>query len=297
MNKLKQTQKDRVRQFMNFTNTSEKTAIYCLNQFDWKIDVASDMFFQNPDLFLRYDLANSSEGRQHHHHHHHSHHTSSSAHYMQDQHNSYPDRRKFEAVFSRYKASGKEDKISIDGVETLLADLQLDPDSILILIFAWKCRAATQCEFTREEFFRGLRELGADSIDRIDKLKTSLIRAEQELNSNPNQFKDLYQFTFDYAKNLLQKSLDLDLAIAYWKILLRTRFKYLDLWVEFLQANHKRAITRDTWNLLLDFSLMIDDTMSNYDEEGAWPVLIDEFVEYARRKIGVKAQEKQHDER
>lgn len=295
MNKLKQNQRDRVRQFMNFTDTNEKVAIYYLSQFDWQIDVATDMYYQNPDLFTRYDLANSSGGRQHH-----NHHTSSSAHYLQHQHNSassHLDRRKFEAMFVRYKGTGTEDKISIDGVESLLSDLELDPDSILVLILAWKCQAATQCEFTREEFYKGLRELGGDSIDRISKLKTCLMRAEQELNSNQNQFKDLYQFTFNYAKNLLQKSLDLELAIAYWNILLRNRFRFLDLWVEFLQANHKRAITRDTWNLLLDFSLMIDDTMSNYDEEGAWPVLIDEFVEYSRRKLKDQAQEQNHDDK
>ncbi|GIX97449.1 DCN1-like protein 1 [Caerostris extrusa] len=53
MHKLKYSQKEKVKQFITFTQTGEKTAIYCLSQHDWKLDVASDNYFQNPDIYYR----------------------------------------------------------------------------------------------------------------------------------------------------------------------------------------------------------------------------------------------------
>ena len=38
---------------MIFTQSSEKTAVSCLSQNDWKLDVATDNFFQNPELYIR----------------------------------------------------------------------------------------------------------------------------------------------------------------------------------------------------------------------------------------------------
>ena len=50
-NRLKSSQREKVRQFVALTETNESTAIRCLSQHDWRLDVASDSYFQYPERY------------------------------------------------------------------------------------------------------------------------------------------------------------------------------------------------------------------------------------------------------
>uniref|UniRef100_A0A7N0ZZ79 Defective in cullin neddylation protein n=1 Tax=Kalanchoe fedtschenkoi TaxID=63787 RepID=A0A7N0ZZ79_KALFE len=53
-----------------------------------------------------------------------------------------------------------------------------------------------------------------------------------------------------------------------------------------MQKNQRYNISEDTWKQVLAFSRCVHETLEGYDPEGAWPVLIDDFVEHMYRLSG-----------
>ena len=80
----------------------------------------------------------------------------------------------------------------------------------------------------------------------------------------------------------------LEIAIEFWKLLLADRWTNLEIWIEFLQEKYNKTIPKDTWNLLYDFIQDIGTDFTLYDENGAWPVIIDDFVVYGKEIAGIR---------
>lgn len=103
-------------------------------------------------------------------------------------------------------------------------------------------------------------------------------------STDPKFFKQVYQFTFTYNLADGSRVLPIEVATDYWRLLLSDKFSKLDDWIKFIEEVNQRAVTRDTWDMILEFCIYLDNNpnLEDYDEEGAWPSIIDEFVEYLR---------------
>ncbi|KAK8949022.1 hypothetical protein KSP39_PZI005092 [Platanthera zijinensis] len=240
MNKVGRGHRDKVQQFIAITGTSEKIALQSLKASDWHLEGAFDIFYSQSHI------------------------------------RAITDTRHLEELYRRYKDT-YADMILVDGISLLCNDLEVDPQDIVTLVVSWHMKAATMCEFSRQEFIGGLQSLGVDTIQKFRE-KIPSLRAELK---DDQKFREIYNFAFGWAKEKGQKSLSLETAIGMWQLLFAEKhWPLVDHWCDFLQVRHNKSITRDTWSQLLEFAKTIVPQLSNYDAEGAWPYLIDEFVEY-----------------
>ncbi|CAI5955781.1 unnamed protein product [Closterium sp. NIES-65] len=236
------------------------------------------------------------------------------------------------------------DLILVDGVSKLCEDLEVDPQDIVMLILSWHFKAATMCEYSKEEFMQGMQRLGVSSAG---ELKARLPALRSEINddlvggrgrgggkrgkggcvegdaqgkvagtamtvgslfaaaaahtlhshllllclqgsqvsgirhghwhvaaavrcfysrpsSSPSPSSLCPSAVSRYALQG-QKSLAFGTAIGMWQLLFTARpWRFVEHWCEYLQIT--------------------DPSLSSYDEEGAWPYLVDEFVSHLREE-------------
>ncbi|XP_066892165.1 DCN1-like protein 4 isoform X5 [Kogia breviceps] len=81
-----------------------------------------------------------------------------------------------------------------------------------------------------------------------------------------------------------QRSLDINTAKCMLGLLLGKIWPLFPVFHQFLEQSKYKVINKDQWCNVLEFSRTINLDLSNYDEDGAWPVLLDEFVEWYKDK-------------
>lgn len=246
---LTKPQRDRVAQFTAVTGAPTKAAIECLQAANWSVEGGIDHYYSSG-----YAAAAARTPR--------------------------VDRAALHQFYLAYK-DPDADAVLAEGIIRLCEDLGVDPEDVVLLVLSWHLGAGSMGEYTHDEFEAGMETLGVDSLAKL-KAKLPALRAELDA---PATFKDVYNYAYLFSREKGQKCVQLETAVAMWELLVPvSRWPRCPEWCAFVQEHHRRAVSRDTWTQLLDFMRNIEDDFSNYDENGAWPYLIDEFVEWVRSR-------------
>lgn len=184
-------------------------------------------------------------------------------------------------------ADPEDDSIAnMEGISTLCEHLGIDPvEDVRILVLLHKLGARSKpAQITREEWVEGCHRLRVDSLDKFKALLPSLELGFME----GSEFREFFKFCFKFNLEGTHKTLDKDLVIALVDLTLKGRIdpQRLLTFQEFLNTTKDTSynrITLDQWISFLDFSIECPD-LSQYDEENsAWPVLIDDYVDFSNR--------------
>jgi hypothetical protein len=183
--------------------------------------------------------------------------------------------------------------LSHTGIFTLGEKLGMDAtEDIRVLVLLWKmncCRGEKPAQITQQEWMSGCSQLQIDSWSKLQKLIPSLDTGFLD----QIEFKDFYKFCFQFNRQGTHRTLDKELVIDLLPMVLHNRIPIdrITTFCEFLQSPQVMAeqqytrITLDQWTSFLDFCVECGNDLSTYDEStSAWPVILDEYVEYMESK-------------
>jgi DCN1-like protein 1/2 len=142
----------------------------------------------------------------------------------------------------------------------------------------------------RASYLTKLHSVGATHQEHAAHVR-SLIK---KLSTDQDLFRKVYRHAFVGGRERDQKALSLENALIYWDMLfskpgmtwVSANHDWLDLWKTFLGEKYTRSVNRDMWNMTLNFALktLDDESLAFWNADGAWPSVIDDFVEWCREK-------------
>eukprot|EP01063_Lacrimia_lanifica_P008388 TRINITY_DN15439_c0_g1_i1.p1 TRINITY_DN15439_c0_g1~~TRINITY_DN15439_c0_g1_i1.p1 ORF type:complete len:257 (+),score=94.52 TRINITY_DN15439_c0_g1_i1:51-821(+) len=179
------------------------------------------------------------------------------------------------------------DSMNEQALAAFAEDMGIPKDDPLVLMLAFRLECAGSFSITRGEWVHGFQEL---SITSHAGVRTYLKALSAELcNPDPgDQFTNFYNFSYDFIRSDPTRFLPLDTAIQYWRRILIPHFKLLPEWCNYLvdeSGLEGKGVTRDLWQQLWVFA-QNTPSLEDHSAQGAYPVIIDNFVEWAMNPGG-----------
>jgi len=132
----------------------------------------------------------------------------------------------------------------------------------------------------KDEFIDGMLKM---KVDTIEKLKEYIPIFKQDLEDHKDE---VWNWAFS-ASQEGRKALELEAVYVMIALFFPEDKPHVKEFVEFLkEQENTKMISKDQWTSLYQFVNTVNNDLSNYDTDDAWPCLFDEYVEWGRQRMG-----------
>jgi len=204
--------------------------------------------------------------------------------------------------------------IGPEGFEKMCSDAQIPLDGALPLVLAWMLEAKEMAKISKDEWVKGtsnlqisslyafgtaIRDLEALLLLDQPPIKRSSTKAGGKADKEPynrdqywnyvadkkGAFMRLYSFCFALAKPPQARNIEMETATAFWSVLLAPRYPIMNDVIDFInERGSYKGANKDLWNMMLEFCQTVSANLDDYEADGAWPTLLDEFVAWQKAK-------------
>ncbi|KAI0668485.1 Cullin binding-domain-containing protein [Trametes maxima] len=227
-------------------------------------------------------------------------------------------------LFKTYEDPDTPGEIGPEGFERLCTDMEISLEGALPLILAWQLQGSEMAKFKENEWMKGTSELQVSNsqtlslaireVEGLLLLDKPLIQSgsatpsvakkksipgtvpaepynrQRYLHYASNKekaFSELYAFCFNLAKPPTGRNIDMDTASAFWSVLVAPKYPIMKDILNFIaEKGTYKGVNKDLWNMTLEFCRIVHPDLSNYEPDGAWPTMLDDFVAWKKLSNG-----------
>lgn len=214
-----------------------------------------------------------------------------------------------EALFFQFADEDNPDVIGAEGFERLCSQAEVPLDGALPLLLSWQLDSHEMGKISREEWLKATAVLRVSSLPslaivlndlndlivlgkRAARPTNSHVKSQKGAAYNPMRyesyvadsqqaFSSFYNFCFTLAKPEGSRNIDMETACALWSVVLAPQFPLITEVTEFINTTGTyKGVNKDLWNMMLEFCRDTRPDLSNFEADGAWPTIIDDFVRW-----------------
>ncbi|VDC07822.1 unnamed protein product [Peniophora sp. CBMAI 1063] len=211
-------------------------------------------------------------------------------------------------LFAAYADADDAGVIDPDGLANLCTAGQISMEGAMPLLLSWQLGEDEMMKLTKDKWVKATAELQISSLPTLalalNELYDLLILRKPALPHKAERgpynraryyayakdpkkaFAEFYGYLYKLVTPPGSRNIEVDTALTLWTVALAPAYPVVSEVVEFVnEAGSFKAVNKDLWSMMLEFCDTINPDLSNYDaDDGAWPTMIDDFVEWKKAK-------------